>query len=249
MLFLMIGKIWAENLIVLVCIMTILTLGTYIAYKIHKRKLSKNSLKNIDQFKIEKNRVMNLSNAKDYINQFEEIKKKLNELNKFYKEISSNHSNLIKQIENKLHSERLQSTLQNTYIKNANIDGIGPERIKTLKLYGIETAFDIVEHRLQGIKGFGEVIRGRLLRWRQNLEYYINSQPIKLTPQQIAEIDRVVEGRRNYVNKELTDTLNRYTTLAQEFDEHTKTIELETAKLVTQYSQAFADAQVLGYRF
>lgn len=229
-------------------LVTFMLFGTFVSYKVYEKALSKNFKSTFSQFKTEKKKLIKNAKSQNYNFSLEKVKKQLNELNKSYTEINSNRSKLIKQQESKLRSERLQSTLQNAYIKNANIEGIGRERIKTLKSYGIERAIDVVDYRLQGIKGFGEVIRGRLIRWRNNIEYSINSQPVILTPSKIADIDRIIEGQIELIATELSDSLNKYTTLAQQIKEHNKNIETEAAILVKKYSQALIDAQVLGYK-
>lgn len=52
-------------------------------------------------------------------------------------------------------------------IRTANISGIGPVKIATLISFGIETAADVEYDDILSISGFGEVMTGKLVAWRQ----------------------------------------------------------------------------------
>lgn len=68
-----------------------------------------------------------------------------------------------------LRQQHQDSYLRSWLIADANISGIGPGRTSTLASYGIETAADISPGRLNGISGFGPVLRSSLLAWKDSL--------------------------------------------------------------------------------
>lgn len=68
-----------------------------------------------------------------------------------------------------LRQQHQDSYLRSWLIADASITGIGPGRTSTLASYGIETAADISPGRLNGISGFGPVLRSSLLAWKDSL--------------------------------------------------------------------------------
>lgn len=59
--------------------------------------------------------------------------------------------------------------LQTFRIRDADIRGIGDGRKAILAGYGIETAADVTKAALAGVPGFGSVLSGSLLGWRNDL--------------------------------------------------------------------------------
>lgn len=238
------------NLINITCIVGLsnLFLG-FMTYKIHKRNVYKKFIVSIEEFRKEQFQLSEKCNSINYNKQLEEIKRRLNELNNYYLNMENNRLKLIDKAKSKIRDERLRLELKNSLIMKANIEGIGQERVKILSAHGIESAFDIEYYRLLYIIGFGNVLSERLLRWRQQRELFINSQPIQLTSQQIADVNLTAKKEGDQLEFELTNTLTKYSKLSSHFEEHNKNIQLESDRLVKKYSQVFADAQFLGLKF
>jgi DNA-binding helix-hairpin-helix protein with protein kinase domain len=86
---------------------------------------------------------------------------------------------------------QLDRFLDRFEIDDARIDGIGPGRKRTLESYGIETAEDIVSHRLIAVPGFGPVMIDRLLKWRRSIEAKFVFNPAKaIDPRDIARVEQ-----------------------------------------------------------
>ncbi|MEX0717596.1 MAG: hypothetical protein WD066_13470 [Planctomycetaceae bacterium] len=73
--------------------------------------------------------------------------------------------------------------LKRCLIARADIRGIGAKRVATLQSYGIETAFDLARLAGRGVPGFGEVLMGSLIAWRQKEERRFRFDPSKGIPQ------------------------------------------------------------------
>ena len=61
---------------------------------------------------------------------------------------------------------QLQAYLNRCLISRAKIRGVGAAKKAMLQSYGIETAADIVDHRVSTVPGFGPVLLSNLKHWR-----------------------------------------------------------------------------------
>jgi len=83
-------------------------------------------------------------------------------------------------------------------LEDAKIKGIGPGRKRTLESYGIETAEDIVSHRVNAVPGFGPKMLERLMKWRKSLEAKFVFNPAKaIDPRDIAKVERDILALRS----------------------------------------------------
>ena len=82
----------------------------------------------------------------------------------------------LKQSQRKLQLDRFLDKFE---LENATIVGIGPGRKRTLESYGIETAEDIVLHRINAVPGFGPKMIERLMKWRRSIEAKFVFDPAK----------------------------------------------------------------------
>ena len=67
-------------------------------------------------------------------------------------------------------SRQRQAYLDRFSIRSANISGIGPAKTATLISFGIETAADVNQNAVRRIRGFGDVMTGKLVEWRRGHE-------------------------------------------------------------------------------
>jgi predicted RNA-binding Zn-ribbon protein involved in translation (DUF1610 family) len=65
---------------------------------------------------------------------------------------------------------QLHAFLDNFDVARANIKGIGPARIATLKSFGIDTAADVVPAKVLSVPGFGPENSKGLIAWRTLVE-------------------------------------------------------------------------------
>lgn len=86
-----------------------------------------------------------------------------------------------------------QAYLDRFSIRRANISGIGPAKTAMLISFGIETAADVNKSDVLRIRGFGDVMTGRLLEWRKKLESKFKYDPAP-NAQDVAD-ERAIRGR------------------------------------------------------
>src|SRR5712671_6770062 len=90
----------------------------------------------------------------------------------------------------------LNRFLQNFYIDRAKIKGIGASRKVMLRSYGLETAADISQSRIQQISGFGPVIAGGLVAWRTSFERrFVHNPNQPLNPIDVAAVKAAIAKR------------------------------------------------------
>jgi DNA-binding helix-hairpin-helix protein with protein kinase domain len=116
----------------------------------------------------------------------------------------------IADLKTKQHDAQLTMFLQRFYIDrpNTKIKGVGSSRKIMLRSYGIETAADVQQTRIQHINGFGPVITGAIVAWRKSLErrFVFNpNQPID--PSAVATIKAKIAGQHFQLQKRLQGTL------------------------------------------
>jgi DNA-binding helix-hairpin-helix protein with protein kinase domain len=92
-------------------------------------------------------------------------------------------------LEQNVRQAQLQDFLENHPIESGKIPLIGPGRFATLLSYGIETAADIDEVRLEAIPGFGPAVNRELIAWRDEVSKYFVFDPQKaLSPAQLSSV-------------------------------------------------------------
>lgn len=108
-----------------------------------------------------------------------------------------------RQLEQEREKQQRQLFLERFTIEAATIPGIGPGRKTMLQSYNIETAWDVVDWRLQRVPGFGPALIGKLITWRRGVESRFRFDASKgVDPRKIADLDREMgEVRRKLEEK------------------------------------------------
>jgi Protein of unknown function (DUF4236) len=79
-------------------------------------------------------------------------------------------------------------------IEDAQLDGIGPGRKRTLQSYSVETAADLISPI--SVPGFGEVLKGTLYTWRQSIERrFVFNQATGVDPRDVEKVERIFSKR------------------------------------------------------
>jgi DNA-binding helix-hairpin-helix protein with protein kinase domain len=105
---------------------------------------------------------------------------------------------------------QLMQFLQQFYIGKASIKGIGRNRKIILRAYGIETAADVEQHRIQQISGFGSVIAGNLVAWRKSIErkfVFKPNQPI--SPIELSNIKEAIKRKSSELDGKLRQSFSQ----------------------------------------
>jgi hypothetical protein len=79
-----------------------------------------------------------------------------------------------------------------------------------LRSYGIETAADVQQHRIQQVSGFGPVIAGSLVAWRTSIERRFVFKPNQpLNPADVAAVKAAILKERSEIEIKLRQSLTR----------------------------------------
>jgi len=109
-----------------------------------------------------------------------------------------------RQLEQEREKQQRQLFLERFTIEAATIPGIGPGRKTMLQSYNIETAWDIVDRRLQRVPGFGPALIGKLITWRRGVESRFRFDSSKgVDPRKIADLDREMDEVRQKLEEKL----------------------------------------------
>ena len=92
---------------------------------------------------------------------------------------------------------QLHSYLEGFPIRRSKIHGIGPAKIASLASYGLDTAADVVQHRVVLVPGFGPATAAPLVAWRQRIAARFVFKQSHST-EEIAELNRI---RQSYASK------------------------------------------------
>jgi DNA-binding helix-hairpin-helix protein with protein kinase domain len=72
-------------------------------------------------------------------------------------------------LQGRVRESQLEDFLQQQFISDHDIPGIGPMRTAALASFGIETAFDVHQDSVLQVPGFGPALTQRLVAWRQDI--------------------------------------------------------------------------------
>ncbi|MGB3866643.1 MAG: hypothetical protein WBA29_13555 [Xanthobacteraceae bacterium] len=122
---------------------------------------------------------------------FEEAKRKFTELKNELAQIPAKRNRALDQLKQSQRKLQLDRFLDRFDLEDAKIEGIGPGRKRTLESYGIETAEDILSHRISAVPGFGPKMIDRLMKWRRSIEAKFVFDPAKaIDPRDIAKVEQ-----------------------------------------------------------
>lgn len=132
---------------------------------------------------------------------------KLKELMRLRAELEGLPNQLAKEkqkLQQNLRDSQLHKFLDNFFIENHNISGIGPTRKVVLASFGIETAADITWNKVMRISGFGQKLTGELVDWRKSLERRFVFDPSKgVDPSDIAALNQRFVQKRKQIEASL----------------------------------------------
>lgn len=135
---------------------------------------------------------------------FETKRSHLKKLAKEYRELPSHETALLQELEGRRREIQLQRFLEGYRIGRARIDGIGDGRKTILASYGIETAFDVTEHAVRGVPGFGEVLTSNLVEWRKSVARKFSFNPSLATDSAaIHQVRDKIARRRDEIERAL----------------------------------------------
>ncbi len=124
---------------------------------------------------------------------FKDAKQRFVEFKNEFDQIPTERHRLLEQLKRNKKKLQLDRFLDKFDLEDAKIEGIGPGRKRTLESYGIETAKDIVPHRISAVPGFGPRLIDRLMKWRQSVEANFLFDAAKaIDPRDVAKVEQDV---------------------------------------------------------
>ncbi|HEX3651623.1 MAG TPA: hypothetical protein VHU18_02230 [Rhizomicrobium sp.] len=102
-------------------------------------------------------------------------------------------------------------------IDRADIPGVKSGRAALLASFGIETAYDVAEHRIAAVKGFGPVLTKQLLDWRRAKEATFRYNPNEpIDPGELARVQAEIGSHQEQLVHSLRDGAIQLQRISQE---------------------------------
>jgi DNA-binding helix-hairpin-helix protein with protein kinase domain len=128
----------------------------------------------------------------------------LRKLRQRHEDLTHGHALERQQLQARVQEMQREAFLQQYFISDATIEGIGPTRKATLASFGIETASDVERNAILQVPGFGEKLTQRLLCWRQEIErQFVFNPAIGLPPREQQALDIKYATARQPVEAQL----------------------------------------------
>lgn len=137
--------------------------------------------------------------------------------------------------------------LERFNIDRVKIKGIGNARKLTLKSYGIESAADVSQRRIESIHGFGPSIAQALLSWRRSAEAKFVFDPRQpVDPRDIAAVKADIAKRRSDAEARLRQTIPQLQKAEADARSLRANPGAEAAQAWTALKQSEADTKALS---
>lgn len=171
-------------------------------------------------------------------------------------ELNNLHQNLI-EIESRFKAEKqkfeakakevqLKSYLEQHYVDQAKISGIGPTRKATLASYGIETAADIERNAILAIPGFGDTLTYELMQWRKSVESkFIYNPRQTVTLPELLKLSNEHEAKRVVLESALLKGFEELKQIKETLELNRLRLAKEAQSSASKYAQAEADWSLL----
>ncbi len=172
-----------------------------------------------------------------------DTKKKINE----YKNLDVLRLQKLKKLDDQRYDQQLEEFLDKFYIERADIRGIGISRVVTLQSYGIETAFDIDQHGIMSIPGFGPTYTQKLMMWKEGLKARFIFDPNKLvSPQDQQKVEIEIAAVRLQLEKSLQSGVSQLRAQVANINARNQYLTKKAQELSTISAQAQSDRSAVG---
>ena len=170
----------------------------------------------------------------------EPFNSKLQEL----KKLRDEYNNLDVDKQRESNTYLLHSFLEQQIIEPGKIQGLGVQRIATLAAWGIETAADVIQSRVQAVPGFGPTRTAGLLAWRANLEAKFRSNPQQWNRASLAGLEQKYTQKRQDLERALSEGPSRLEQLKLQATQQQAATLTHLQQLASDLAQAKADMSV-----
>mgnify|MGYP001162003855 FL=1 len=164
-----------------------------------------------------------------------------------YQDLGNQISQAMQGLQANVRNSQLQKYLERFFIDDSNIHGIGPGRKSTLASFGIETAKDVVPHRVMAIRGFGDILTGELVEWRKALERkFVFDQSKGVDPADISTVNQKFSQKRKSLEGKLLAGYEQLTQIRKHILLRRQQLQSSVEAAARQLAQAEADLKIIG---
>jgi DNA-binding helix-hairpin-helix protein with protein kinase domain len=170
----------------------------------------------------------------------------LQTLRELYDRLPQERLRRLEALEANRRQAQLQAFLDRCRIDRARIRGIGDTKKATLQSYGIETAADIVGHKVLAVPGFGPVFLKRLQGWRAGQERRFVFDPSKSVDQASKiEVERQILAMKTDLERKLLEGAAQLSALSQQMLTRRKLVLTEAERASRDLAQAQINLKAL----
>jgi DNA-binding helix-hairpin-helix protein with protein kinase domain len=145
---------------------------------------------------------------------------------------------------------QMKAFLQQRFINDHHIPGIGPTRKAALTSFGIETADDIERTRVEQVPGFGQKLTDRLIDWRRTMERRFVFHPSAGIPPQVQQaLDSRYAQERQQIETKLLAGEQKLKSLSLCAEGELRQLYEHIRTCVRQLAQANADVAAIPSGF
>lgn len=165
-----------------------------------------------------------------------------------YIDLEGEERRLAEAYRSKRQERQLTSYLEGFDIQRSGVKGIGAGKMAALASYGVDTAADVTQARLDAVPGFGEVLINRLLLWRHAHErrFVYNARENDADRQEMARIRALREGKAAPLRTQLTAGAQELEQRARRVQEFLQREDPLLVKVHARVEQARQDLVFLG---
>jgi DNA-binding helix-hairpin-helix protein with protein kinase domain len=182
-----------------------------------------------------------------YDQSFRQLQRGLGGLKTEFLNLKPRYEEEYRQLERDKEATQRAKFLQTQFISDNEIPGIGPAREAILRSNGIETAQDIDRNRILAIDGFGEVLSGALLAWKEKVtrQFRFNAAAA-VERNELAQLVLRYKQAQRRIEVRLPTALAELRACSARAEGHLQHLYARIPRLMEQLAQAKVDLEVLS---
>lgn len=162
-----------------------------------------------------------------------------------YASLEVNKQRELAKLQTAREQHQFQRHLQRQYISAARIEGVGAGRLAALRSFGIETAADVVAHKVMRVPGIGDRIGSNIMAWRRQCERtFTFNRREGVDPSERQRVELTFGRRRHELESALRGGAHNLRRLAAHVDKRRQGAIPEMTRLATSVASAKADVAV-----
>ena len=178
--------------------------------------------------------------------QFDSKKDELRHLRQHHEKLDGEYATERQALQARAREIQLEQYLQQHFISDATIDGIGETRTATLASFGIETAWDVEEEAILQVPGFGPKLTERLLLWRKSVEHgFVFNLAAGVPPHMRQALELKYAQPRQQIEIRLAAGEGELRVIAKEAEEETRSLHAHRNACIQRLVQSELDLAVL----